>query len=261
MRSKEYEVNRKVKIAMCQIPVVYAHPEINMKAAEDAIAEAAKMGAQIALLPECMDLGWAEPMAETMACPIPGERTKLLGAAAKEYGIYVVAGLTEREGDKLYNTAVLINDQGELLIKHRKIGLLFEVEGQYSVGDRLNIAHTPLGTIGIDICADNTMQSIHLAHALCRMGADMILSPCAWAVPKEDLDKPYGSTWLVPYEMICKTYGITMIGVSCVGNVDSGAWKGWFNIGNSIAMGPEGKTLAVLPFGKDAGCIHLVEAG
>ncbi len=246
-------------IALCQIPVVYADPEKNMETAKAAIIEAAKKGAQIAVLPECMDLGWAEPLAKTMARPIPGERTEFLGQVCREYGIYVVAGLTEREKEHLYNTAVLIDDKGEVLIKHRKIGLLFDVEGQYSVGDRLNVAHTPLGTIGIDICADNTMQSIHLAHSLCRMGADMILSPCAWAVPEEDMDKPYGATWLVPYELICKTYGITMVGVSCVGDVTSGAWKGWYNIGNSIAMGPDGKPLTILPFGKDASCMELIE--
>ena len=244
--------------AMCQIPVVYGEAEKNLQTAASAIAKAHELGAQIAVLPECFDLGWANPLAETLAEPIPGKRSEYLGALAKQYDMYIVAGLTERDGDKLYNTAVLIDNNGALLIKHRKIGLLFDVEGQYSVGDRLNVAHTPLGCIGIDICADNTMGSIHLAHSLCRMGADMILSPCAWAVPEEDLEKPYGATWLKPYRLICQTYGIAMVGVSCVGDVGAGAWEGWYNIGNSIAMGPSGKPLAILPFGKDAECIQII---
>lgn len=248
----------KVKVAMCQIEVVYGEPEKNLETALKAIDEAVQMGAKICVLPECMDLGWAEVKAHTMAQMIPGERTKLLSDKAKEAGVYIACGLTEREGDKLYNTAVLISDEGEILLKHRKIGLLFDVEGQYSVGDRVNVAHTPYGTIGIDICADNTMNNIHLAHAMGMMGADMILSPCAWAVPEEDLTKPYGATWLVPYELVAKTYGISVIGVSCVGDVASGAWKGWYNIGNSIAMGKDG-VIAVLPFGAHESTVKVIE--
>ena len=102
-------------------------------------------------------------------------------------------------------------------------------------------------------------SAIARAHEL---GAQIAVLPecfdLGWAVPEEDLEKPYGATWLEPYRLICQTYGIAMVGVSCVGNVGAGAWEGWYNIGNSIAMGPSGKPLAILPFGKDAECVQII---
>ena len=44
------------------------------------------------------------------------------------------------------------------------------------------VAETDLGVIGISICADNFAESLCIGHTLGRMGARLLLSPCAWAV-------------------------------------------------------------------------------
>ena len=53
----------------------------------------------------------------------------------------------------MYNAALLISDQGKILLHHRKINVLTGVEDVYAIGDRLAVAETPFGRIGIDICA------------------------------------------------------------------------------------------------------------
>lgn len=71
------------------------------------------------------------------------------------------------------------------------------MEDVYAIGDRIGVTETPLGKIGIDICADNSLNSLSIAITLGRMCADMILSPCAWAV-KSDYNietEPYGKEW------------------------------------------------------------------
>ena len=80
--------------------------------------------------------------------------------------MFVVAGLVERAGDRLYNAAVLIDPRGETLLVHRKINELEIAHDLYSIGDRLAVVPTELGTLGISICADNFPLSVSQSQAL-----------------------------------------------------------------------------------------------
>nr|MDO8087343.1 carbon-nitrogen hydrolase family protein [Candidatus Sigynarchaeum springense] len=249
-----------VKVGMAQLLVEGGNADANMNRAKGKIAEAATAGADIVVLPECMDLGWTFEGAARLAKPIPGERSDLLATWAREHHIHVVAGLTERDGDKTYNSAVLIDDQGKLLLKHRKINELDIAHHLYSQGDRLGVADSRFGKIGIDICADNFPSSLVLGHALARMGARIILSPSAWAVDADHDNKrhPYGGTWKKAYGTLAKLYDLYVIGVSNIGWITSGPWKGKKCIGNSIAIGPGGKLLAQGPYSVDSESLTLV---
>ena len=94
----------------------------------------------------------------------------------------MAAGLVERAGNRVYNAAVLIDPGGNLRLLHRKINELDIALDLYSIGDRLGVAETELGAIGLSICADNFGSSLAIGDVLARMGAQLILSPCAWAV-------------------------------------------------------------------------------
>jgi len=92
------------------------------------------------------------------------------------------------------------------------------------------------------------------------MGAHFIFSPSAWAV-KADHDnrkEPYGEEWRKSYRQLCKLYGITVVGVSNVGWLTAGPWKGRKAIGCSLAIGPEGEILAQGPYGSDAEALITV---
>lgn len=250
-----------VNIGMIQMEVVFCRPKENLERAEQLVKQAVSEGAQICVIPECMDLGWGTPGAAEMAEPIPGYVSDTLCRIAKENRVYLVSGLTEKAGEKVYNTALLISNRGEILCKHRKINVLTGVEDVYAIGDRLSVVDTEFGKIGIDICADNAVQSLSIGHTLARMGAQIILSPCAWAVlpDRDPVKEPYGNEWHVPYSQLSGIYQIPVIGVSNVGQVTEGSWKGWKAIGNSIAYGRDGKLLKVLPYGEDAECVEVLQ--
>ncbi len=219
------------------------------------IAEAAENGCLIVVLPECLDLGWTHPSALEMAQPIPGPTFDRLATAAARRGIHVVAGLTERDALRIYNTAVLIGPDGELLLKHRKVNILDIAQGLYCIGGRLGVADTEFGRIGIDICADNFPSSLCLGHALGRMGARILLSPCAWAVPADydNTSQPYGhDLWHPAYRELAGLYEMPVVGVSNVGLVTAGPWAGRHCIGSSLAVDADGEVLAEGPFGVDA---------
>ena len=101
---------------MVQMLVEGGAAERNLQRATQYIDEAASNGADIVLLPECLDLDWTHPSCLHNASPIPGgEPYQYLAAQAERFGVTVCAGLSERDGDQVFNTAVLIDQRGKLL--------------------------------------------------------------------------------------------------------------------------------------------------
>ncbi|MHA1729434.1 MAG: carbon-nitrogen hydrolase family protein [Promethearchaeota archaeon] len=141
-----------------------------------------------------------------------------------------------------------------MLLKHRKINILrFDLD-IYSVGDRLMVTETPIGKIGLNICADNLPNSLVFGHSLARMGAQIILSPSAWAVKANhnNMRNPYGNMWRDSYSSLAKLYNIFIIEVSNVGWIKGGPWDGRKCIGCSIVIGPNGNVLKQGSYGVDA---------
>lgn len=230
----------------------------NLAHALELINEAVENGAEFVLLPECMDLGWTHPSALELAEPIPdGQTCQALSKSAKDHGVYLCAGLTERAGDQVYNAAIIIDQQGEVILKHRKLNELEIGHAYYAQGDRLNVVETEFGTFGLMICADGFANGTVLARSLCYMGADVILSPCAWARPAEHDNKedPYGGVWRGCYIPVAREYSTAIFGASCVGWITGGPWKGRKYVGCSLAIGADGSELFQGPYGPEAECI------
>jgi predicted amidohydrolase len=109
---------------------------------------------------------------------IPGPSTSRLGERARRYGMYIVAGLTERDGRGVYNTAVLIDRHGNVAGKYRKVYLpREEVEGGVTPGRDLPVFETDFGRIGMMICWD--AEYVDPARALALKGAEIVLVPAA----------------------------------------------------------------------------------
>jgi len=250
------------KLALVQMRVDGGQKAENLARAEQRIAAAAAGGAQVVLLPEALDLGWTDPSAKAQAEPVPaGEPCRRLQEAARTYGVYVCAGLTELAPQDVYNTAVLIGPDGELLLHHRKLNELDIGHEFYAAGDRLSVVRTPPATFGVMICADGFAESLTVARTLCYMGADVILSPCAWAVPADhDNDaQPYGQTWRRCYEPIARDYAVWIAGCSNVGPMTGGPWKGRRCIGCSLVMAPGGREVVQGPYGAEAESVLTVD--
>jgi len=251
----------KLRVAMAQMLVEWGDADRNLSHAQELIAEGAEQGCALVVLPECLDIGWTHADTATLAQPVPGPRTDTLADAARRHGVWVVAGLTEIDGERRYNTAVLISPDGRVALKHRKINILDIAQPYYAIGDRLTVARTPMGVLGVTICADNFPGSLVFAHCLGRMGARAILSPCAWAVDAdhEDEKQRYGSMWEEAYSTISRLYDIPVVGVSNVGWIGGGPWQGRKCIGCSLAIGRDGAVLARGPYGSDAEAVIPVD--
>jgi len=140
------------------------------------IAEAAKQQADLVCLPECVTLfGTGLAYAEA-AEPIPGPSTDYFGALAKEHDLYVVAGLLERVGPLVYNTAVLVGPGGELVGKYRKTCLpREEIAGGVAPGQEYPVFETRFGKVGLMVCWDVHFPEV--ARSLGNRGAEVIAMP------------------------------------------------------------------------------------
>ena len=254
-------MTRSLRIGLGQILVEGGRPVENHDRAVSMIASAAEAECDVVVLPECLDFGWTDPSARGGAQPIPGPHQVRIADAARDHRIHVVAGLVERAGDRLYNAALLVGPDGETLWHHRKINELDIGLALYEVGDRVGVVETEFGTVGVCICADNYWDSRAMGHVLCRMGAQLILSPSAWAVVPEhdEAAEPYGDDWLPSYSELARLYDVAVVGVSNVGMMTGGPWAGRPCIGKSLAVGPGGDVLAWGPYGVDAEALVVVE--
>jgi predicted amidohydrolase len=127
------------------------------------------------LLPEGITVvGTGKSYAE-VAEPIPGPTTARLGELARAKHSYVVAGLYERERGAVYNTAVLIDRQGNLMGRYRKVYLPRSEMEQLTPGNEFPVFRTDFGTVGMMICYDVFFPEP--ARQLALRGAEIILLP------------------------------------------------------------------------------------
>lgn len=232
-----------MKIGLGQLLVEGGEAERNIERAEKLIKEASEKNCDLIILPETLDLAWTHPSALNEAEPIPGLRSKQFEAFAQQYNIWICLGLTERDGDHRYNTALLISKTGELIHKYRKINLL-EVEfPYYTPGQQIGVVDTEFGKIGINICADNYQYSTCIGHTLARMGAQIILSPSSWTVDHSitEEEDPYQDKWIKPLKELATLYEIPVISTTSVGYIVGGPYEGKKMVGCSLAINSNGE--------------------
>jgi predicted amidohydrolase len=164
-----------------RIGTVSLHPRNNpdnLGAYIRALDEVAKERPDIVCLgEEILNEGNSKSYIST-AEPIPGPSTRRLGESARRHGMYLVAGLIERDGRGAYNTSVLIDRRGNVAGKYRKVYLpREEIEGGLTPGSTCPVFETDFGRIGIMVCWD--AEYTDAARALAEQGAEMVLVPAA----------------------------------------------------------------------------------
>jgi len=244
-----------LRLALIQMRVEPGAKGDNLRHASRLIAEAARNGAQLAVLPEAMTLGWTDSRSAILADEVPkGETCELLHNLAARHKIYICAGMVERAEGKIFNSVLLVGSNRRVHIHHRKIYELEIAHACYALGDRLTVADTALGRIGVMICADAFAPGQVISRTLGLMGADLIVSPCAWAVPADhdNTREPYGQLWLDNYGPVARDFKLWIAGVSNVGPIANGPWAGRKCIGCSLLVGPDGQPVLHGPYGEDA---------
>jgi predicted amidohydrolase len=153
----------------------------NRATAERLTIEAAARGAQLVALPEFfLTAGTTRPKKE-LAETIPGPTTEHFGALAKRLGIHLIIGSIvehDRNDGNLYNTSVVVNDQGKIIGQYRKRHLWCSEVGQITPATKPAVIQTPWGGLGLLICWDLAFS--YLAQEEARAGARLIVCCAHW---------------------------------------------------------------------------------
>lgn len=153
-----------------------SEPMDNCRQFEPFVAQAAAQRADLVVLPETLTyFGLGRSYADC-AESMPGPSTRYFAGLARRHKLYIVAGLLERDGHLVYNTAVLIGPGGELEGKYRKVCLpRSEIAGGISPGSDYPVFRTRFGRLGMMICYDGFFPEV--ARELSNRGAEVIAWP------------------------------------------------------------------------------------
>ena len=168
---------RKVKLATIHLqPREGKNPADKPPQYAPLIAEAAKQKADLVVLGETLTYYGTGKTMNECAETVPGPSTEYFGKLAKQHDLYIVAGLVEREGKTLYNTAALLGPDGKLIGKYRKVTLpRSEIEAGITPGHDYPVFDTRFGKVGMMICYDGFFPEV--ARALTIQGAEVIAWP------------------------------------------------------------------------------------
>jgi predicted amidohydrolase len=151
-------------------------PMDNCRQYEPFIAEAAKQKADLVVLGETITYVNLGKKFHEIAEPIPGPSTEYFCKLAKQYNLYIVVGLVERDGHVVYNVAVLIGPDGTVIGKYRKVCLpRGEIEAGLTPGSEYPVFPTRFGKVGMMVCYDGFFPEV--ARELTYRGAEVIAWP------------------------------------------------------------------------------------
>jgi nitrilase len=157
-----------IKVAAAQIRPVLFSLDGSVQRVLSAMAEAAEQGVELIVFPEtflpyypyfsfvepAVLMGRSHLALYEQAPTVPGPATEAIAAAARQHGMHVLLGINERDGGSLYNTQLLIDSGGEIILKRRKITPTYHERMVWGQGDGsgLKVVDTSLGKIGSLAC-------------------------------------------------------------------------------------------------------------
>jgi predicted amidohydrolase len=227
-------MSKPIAIAVAQIDIAIADRERNLARMTQILGETAAKGAKLTIFPEaaltgyCFDsLDQARPHAE----PIPGPSTKRLTGICRELSVFVVYGLLESDGDRLFNACALVGPDG-VVGSYRKIHLPFLGMDRFTTpGDRPFAVHEAAGMrIGMHICYDGGFPES--ARVMTLLGADLVVLPTNW---------PPGSECMAGYAVNTRAMENQIYYAACD---RVGEERGFRFIGLSKICEPGGRVLA-----------------
>jgi formamidase len=227
---------RRFGIAGVQMSPVAWNPDATVAKMADVVTQihANFPWVQMVIFPELVVSGVAafvtplEPGARRRSAqPIPGPLTGRLCEIARTAGLWLVPGsMYESEGEAVFNTAIVVSPQGEIITKYRKIFPWLPYESATRAGDQFCTFDVPgIGRFGLCICYDSWFPEV--TRTLAWLGAEVILRPALTATS----DRPLEIVLSQANAIFNQCYFVDLNA--------TGPWGG----GRSLIVSPDGRVL------------------
>jgi len=158
-------VPRKIKIAAVQMSRVYGEIETNLAIAEQLVSQAVDAGAQLVVLPELFDSGYAyTPANYEIAGTRDGRTYTWMVDTAARLNVHLAGSFLLRKSGDIYNTLLLAAPDGHTW-EYDKLHPWGWECAYFRAGDTPVVADTDLGKIGLLICYDVAHPELFAAYA------------------------------------------------------------------------------------------------
>ena len=223
-------MSRTIRAAAVQFTIQLGDIDANVASVRSALARVAAQGVQLAVLPEVWSRGFEYRNLTDLAKRTP-ELVEEMGRLSAEHNLVLVGSLPEPAGDKVCNTAYIL-DKGKLVGTYRKIHLfsLMNEDRAFTGGDRWTVVDTSIGRIGVFICYD--LRFPELARRLAVEGAEILVVPGEWPKPREE-------HWRTLLRARAIENQLFVVAANCCGVTGKLDF-----FGSSLIIGPKGELLA-----------------
>ena len=244
-----------MKVGLIQM-ACSANPSENLEGAVERVKECARNEVKLICLPELFRSHYFCQREDSalfdLAESIPGPSTKVFSKLAKEHGVTIVVPLFERRTAGVYhNSAVIIDEQGEMVGLYRKMHIpddpAYYEKFYFTPGDRgFQAIKTPQAIIGPCICWDQWYPEAARITAL--QGAEILFYPTAigWH-PKEKVEEGQAQrdAWITIQRSHAIANGVFVVAVNRVGHeIPPEGGEGIEFWGSSFVCDPFGVVLA-----------------
>ena len=240
---------RPLAIGLAQVTGDPYEPARNLELTLNAAEQLFDRGARLVVLPELVVSGYSADRGRLLhvAEPVDGPAVAAWTELARRRDGWVAGGFCERDGDSLFNSAVLVGPDGPLL-HYRKLHLFREEKLGFEPGDLgLPVVELPIGRVGVCICYD--LRFVETLRVLALQGAELVCVPTAW-IAGFDREK-WDERGLAPQAAnAILQANLNQVFVACASQ--AGPRGGWDMLGSSVLIDPRGKlALGPLPGEED----------
>jgi omega-amidase len=212
-----------MKIAAAQISCVLGDVEANLRKIRDFSAQAREGGAELVVFPEVADTGYSMPIIAAGATPWTEGAVPELRKIAKDLSIAIICGVSEREGDSIYNSQVFVDANGDIVGSYRKTHLFTGTpmgeDECFLPGNELK--SFPFGALrlGLSVCYDLRFPEIYRTLAI-EQKANVFILSSAWPFPRIEHFRTLVSARAIENQsyMISSNRVGTDEGVTCCGS-------------------------------------------
>jgi predicted amidohydrolase len=215
-----------MKIAAAQIACVLGDIDANVRKMRDFASRAKEAGADLIVFPEMADTGYSMPVIQEHAKPWREGAVPHLKEIARTLGLAVISGLSERDGNSIYNSQIFIDSRGEIVAKYRKTHLFspppIEEDKCFAPGNELVSVAVGTLRLGLTICYDLRFPEVYRTLA-CEQGVNVFIISSAWPFPRVEHQRVLATaraienqSYVVLSNRVGKDDGVSFCGSSAI---------------------------------------------
>jgi predicted amidohydrolase len=238
------------KVALCSF-LFHSDRAKDLRSLSNAVKKAARQQCNLVCFPECALSGLPTEHNKKdirLAVKIPGKITQKIGLIARKHQIHIAIGLLEKTDKSIFDSVVLFDDQGKMIMKYRRINPQWHTKKApksiYREGKITKATKTPFGKIASALCGD--IFDSKVVSLIRKANPDYLIVPMSRSFDDDKYDQEqWDKKESRAYAAQIRRMGTTSFLVNALEPRDQGA-----AFGGCFVISPEGQVLARTKIGK-----------